>query len=186
MFVRVIPCPTCEGRGIIIEKPCPKCRGNGITERERKITIKIPPGIDEGYQLRLAGEGEITFPKGIPGDLYVLIHITPHPKFKRFQDDLFYDLTVGFAQTALGTEVKIPTLKGDTTIKIQPGTQPGQIIRLKGKGMPRFRGYGTGDIQVRVNISVPRKLSTQQKALIEQLAKEFDEDIKPRKHGLHL
>ncbi len=186
MFVRVIPCPACEGRGIIIEKPCPKCKSFGIIGRERKITINIPPGIDEGYQIRLAGEGEITSPTQHPGDLYVLIHVSPHPKFKRFQDDLSYDLTVSFAQAALGSEVKVPTLKGETTIKIQPGTQPGQIMRLKGKGMPRFRGYGTGDMQVRVNISVPKKLSKQQKALIEQLAKEFEENINHKRHGLNL
>lgn len=179
LFVRVIPCPTCGGRGKIIDKPCPKCKGNGITERERKITIKIPPGIDEGYQLRLSEEGEIASEQGYPGDLYVLIHIASHQYFKRYEDDLLYNLTVGFAQAALGTEVTVPTLEGNTTIRIQPGTQPGQIIRLRGKGMPRFRRYGRGDMQVKVDISVPKKLTTQQRTLLEQLAKEFNENIAP-------
>jgi len=186
VFVRVAQCPTCGGRGKIIDKPCLKCKGSGITERERKITIKIPPGIDEGYQLRLAGEGEIASEQGSPGDLYVLIHIAPHQHFKRYEDDLLYNLEVGFAQAALGTEATVPTLEGNTTIRIQPGTQPGQIIRLRGKGMPRFRGYGRGDMQVRVDISVPKKLTTQQRTLLEQLAKEFDENIRPKGHRLKL
>jgi molecular chaperone DnaJ len=186
LFVRVMPCPTCGGRGKIIDKPCPKCKGGGITERERKITIKIPPGIDEGYQLRLAGEGETASAQGSPGDLYVLIHISPHQFFKRYEDDLLYNLRVGFAQAALGTEATVPTLEGSTTIRIQPGTQPGQIIRLRGKGMPRFRGYGRGDMQVRVDISVPEKLTTQQRTLLEQLAKEFDQDVKPKGQRIRL
>lgn len=186
LFVRVIPCPTCGGRGRIIDKPCPKCRGSGLMERERRITVKIPPGIDEGYQLRLAGEGEVASSQGLPGDLYVLIRIAPHQYFKRYEDDLLYNITIGFAQAALGAEVRIPTLEGDTTLRVQPGTQPGEIIRLRGKGMPRFRGYGKGDMQVRVDISVPKKLTTQQKALLEQLAKEFDQALKPKGHRIRL
>ena len=134
----------------------------------------------------MAGEGEIASEQGSPGDLYVLIHIAPHQHFKRYEDDLLYNLEVGFAQAALGTEATVPTLEGNTTIRIQPGTQPGQIIRLRGKGMPRFRGYGRGDMQVRVDISVPKKLTTQQRTLLEQLAKEFDENIRPKGHRLKL
>lgn len=186
LFVRVIPCPTCGGRGRIIDKPCPNCRGSGITERERKITVRIPPGIDEGYQLRLAGEGEVLSSEGIPGDLYVLIHISPHQYFKRYEDDLLYNVTVGFAQATLGTEITVPTLDGNTTLRIQPGTQPGEVIRLRGKGMPRFRGYGRGDMQVRVDISVPKKLNSQQRTLLEQLAKEFDQNVKPKGHRIRL
>jgi molecular chaperone DnaJ len=186
VFVRVIPCPTCGGRGRIIETPCPKCRGNGLTEKERRITIKIPSGIDEGYQLRLQGEGEAGSELESPGDLYILINIAPHRYFERDEDDILYNLTVGFAQAALGTEVSIPTLEGNTTMRIEPGTQPGEIITLRGKGMPRFRGRGRGDMQVRVNMSVPKKLTSQQRALLEQLAKEFDENIKPKGHRLRL
>lgn len=186
LFVRVTPCPTCRGRGKIIDKPCSKCKGSGMTERDRKIAVKIPAGIDEGYQLRLAGEGEIASEEGSPGDLYVLIHIAPHQHFKRYEDDLLYNLQVGFAQAALGAEVTVPTLEGNTTIRIQPGTQPGQIIRLRGKGMPRFRGYGRGDMQVRVDITVPRKLTTRQRNLLEQLANEFDESIRSKGRRLKL
>jgi molecular chaperone DnaJ len=186
LFVRIIPCPTCGGRGKIIDKPCPKCRGNGIIERERKISIRIPPGIDEGYQLRLAGEGEVTSAQAPPGDLYVLIHIAPHRYFKRYEDDILYNVTVGFAQAALGTEVTVPTLEGNTTMRIQPGTQPGETIKLRNKGMPRFRGYGRGDMQVRIDIPVPKRLTTQQRTLLEQLAKEFDENVKPKGRRLKL
>lgn len=186
IFVRIIPCPTCEGRGIIIDTPCPKCRGRGLTERERRITVKIPPGIDEGYQLRLSGEGEMAPGAKSPGDLYLLIHVAPHRYFKRDEDDLLYNLTIGFAQATLGTEVSIPTLEGSTNVRIQLGTQPGEIIRLRGKGMPRFRGYGRGDMLVRVDISVPKKLTSQQRTLLEQLAKEFDEDVKPKGRRLGL
>jgi molecular chaperone DnaJ len=186
MFVRVIPCPTCGGRGKIIDTPCPKCKGSGLTERERRITVKVPPGIDEGYQLRLSGEGEMSSEASSPGDLYVLIHIAPHQYFKREEDDLLYNLTIGFPQAALGTEVSIPTLEGNTNIRIRSGTKPGEIIRLRGKGMPRLRGYGRGDMLVRVDIAVPEKLTPQQRALLEQLAKEFDQDVKPKSRRLRL
>jgi len=180
MFVRVVPCPTCRGRGKIIDSPCSNCRGTGIVRRNRRITVKIPPGIDDGYQLRLHGEGETPSDDGYSGDLYVLIHIKPHQLFQRDGDDLLYDLMIGFPQAALGAEVSVPTIDGDATVKIQAGTQQGEIIRLKGKGMPRFRGYGRGDLLTRVHILVPEKLTQQQKALLEQLAKEFDQNVKPK------
>ena len=186
MFVRVIPCPTCGGRGRIIDKPCPKCRGNGLAQRDRKVTVKIPPGIDEGYQLRLSGEGEMAAGAEYPGDLYVMIHIAPHRYFRRDEDDLIYNLTIGFPQAALGTEVSIPTLEGNTTLTIRPGTRPGEIIKLRGKGMPRFRGYGRGDMLVRVDLAVPEKLTQEQRVLLEQLAKEFEQDVKPKGHRLRL
>jgi molecular chaperone DnaJ len=173
-FVRVVPCPTCRGRGRIIETPCPKCRGAGLIRRERTITVKVPPGIDEGFQLRLEGEGETPGDEGSPGDMYVLIHVTPHQYFKRREDDLLYRLAVSFPQAALGTEVPVPTIDGRTNVKIRAGTQPGEIIKLKGRGMPRLSGYGKGDLLIRVDVTVPEKLTKQQKALLEQLAKEFD------------
>lgn len=184
MFVRVTPCPICRGRGEIIDSPCKNCRGTGLEKRERSITVNVPAGIDEGYELRLRGEGETLSSDGPPGDLYVMIHISPHEYFKRNGDDLLYNLTIGFPQAALGSEVSIPSLEGNANMKIQPGTQPGEIIKLKGKGMPRFRGYGKGDLLVRVDISVPEKLSQQQKVLLEQLAKEFDQNVQSRGHRL--
>jgi molecular chaperone DnaJ len=184
MFVRVVPCSTCSGRGRIIDSPCPNCRGAGIQRRRRQISVKIPAGIDDGYQLRLQGEGETPSGDAIPGDLYVLIHVAPHHLFQRDGDDLLYDLMIGFPQAALGAEVPVPTLSGDATVRIEPGTQQGEIIRIKGKGMPRFRGYGNGDFLVRVRILVPEKLTDQQRTLLEQLAKEFNQNVKPRGHRI--
>jgi len=183
-FVRVVPCPSCRGKGKVIDSPCPRCRGTGLVRRERSISVKIPPGIDDGYQLRLEGQGDASQDGDFPGDLYVLIHVAPHPYFKRDEDDLLLDLTIGFPQAALGAKVTVPTLDGKADLEIRPGTQPGHIIRLKGKGMPRFGGYGKGDLLVRVDISVPKKLTTQQRVLLEQLAKEFDQNVKEKGHRL--
>jgi molecular chaperone DnaJ len=121
-----------------------------------------------------------------PGDLYVMIHIAPHRYFRRDEDNLIYNLTIGFPQAALGTEVSIPTLEGNTTLTIRPGTRPGEIIKLRGKGMPRFRGYGRGDMLVRVDLAVPEKLTQEQRVLLEQLAKEFEQDVKPKGRRLRL
>jgi molecular chaperone DnaJ len=183
-FVRVTPCANCGGRGNIIETPCRNCRGTGLTKRVRKISVKIPPGIDEGYELRLRGQGETPHGGGPPGDLYVQIHVAPHKHFTRDEDDLLYYMTIGFPQVALGTEVLVPTLDGNTTMKIPEGTQPGETIKLRGKGMPKFRGYGRGDLLVRIVISVPEKLTQQQRALLEQLAKEFDQNVQPKRSKL--
>ncbi len=181
-YVQVTPCSECRGRGKIIETPCEKCHGSGLTKKRRKINVKIPEGIDEGYQLRLRGEGEMAPHGGVPGDLYVLVHITRHELFMREGDDLWHVLIVGYPQLALGAEVSVPTLDGKTTMKIKKGTQVGETIRLKGKGMPRFRGYGKGDLLVRVGTSVPEKLTSKQRALLEQLAEEFNQDVKHKKN----
>jgi molecular chaperone DnaJ len=180
-YVQVTPCSECRGRGKIIESPCNKCRGTGLTKKRRKINVKIPEGIDEGYQLRLRGEGEMAPNGGEPGDLYVLVHIARHELFMREGDDLWHVLIIGYPQAALGAEVSVPTLDGSATVKIKPGTQAGETIRLKGNGMPRFRGYGKGDLLVRVGISVPEKLTAKQRALLEQLAEEFDQNVKHKK-----
>jgi molecular chaperone DnaJ len=180
-YVQVTPCSECRGRGKIIESPCNKCHGTGLTKKRRKINVKIPEGIDEGYQLRLRGEGEMAPNGGEPGDLYVLVHIARHELFMREGDDLWHVLIIGYPQAALGAEVSVPTLDGSATVKIKPGTQAGETIRLKGNGMPRFRGYGKGDLLVRVGISVPEKLTAKQRALLEQLAEEFDQNVKHKK-----
>ena len=118
---------------------------------------------------------------GKPGDLYVIAHIKPHKLFMREGDNLWHVLMIGYPQAALGAEVIVPTLDGTTTVKIKPGTQAGENIRLKGKGMPHFRGYGRGDLLVRVGIAVPKKVTTKQRDLLEQLAKEFNQDVKHKK-----
>ncbi len=180
MYVQVTPCSTCRGKGMLIDSPCKKCRGTGLIKKRRKISVKIPVGIDEEYQLRLRGEGEMAPNGGEAGDLYVLVHIAQHELFMREGDDLWHVLIIGYPQAALGAEVSVPTLDGPTTVQIHPGTQAGETIRLKGKGMPRFRGYGKGDLLVRVGISVPEKLTSKQRELLEQLAEEFNQDVR---HG---
>jgi molecular chaperone DnaJ len=186
MYVQVTLCPTCRGKGMLIDSPCKNCRGTGLVKKRRKISVKVPVGIDEGYQLRLRGEGEMAPNGGSAGDLYVLVHIVPHELFMREGDDLLCVLMIGYPQAALGAEVSVPTLEGPITVKIHPGTQPGEVIRLKSKGMPRFRGYGKGDLLVRVGIAVPEKLTQQQQTLLEQLAKEFDQSVQPKSHKFRL
>jgi molecular chaperone DnaJ len=180
MYVQVTPCPTCKGKGTLIDSPCRNCGGTGLVKRKRKISVKIPVGIDEGYQLRLRGEGEMAANGGVAGDLYVLVHIRPDELFMRDGDDLLHVLMIGYPQAALGAEVSVPTLEGPATVKIHAGTQPGEVIRLKGKGMPRFRGYGKGDLLVRVGIAVPEQLTQHQRALLEELAKELNQDVQSK------
>ena len=163
----------------------PTCRGSGLVRKRRKITVRVPPGIDEGFQLRLRGEGENVANDGEPGDLYVIVHVKQHQQFLREGDDLWYVAMITYPQAALGADIAVPTLEGQTTIKIHPGTQVGETITLRGKGMPRFRAYGKGDLNIRIGISVPEKLTGQQKALLEQLAKEFGTDTS-KAHKFHL
>jgi molecular chaperone DnaJ len=180
-FVQVVPCSICRGKGKTIEKPCNNCRGSGLVRKRRQISVKIPKGIDEGYQLRLKGQGEMVANGGIPGDLYVIVHITPHKSFMRDGDDLWHVLIIGYPQAVLGTEVSVPTLEGATNIKIDAGIQIGDTIRIRGKGMPRFRGYGKGDLLVRIGVSIPKRISKNEREILEQLAKETDQEVKHKK-----
>ena len=180
MYVQVTPCPTCRGKGKIVDSPCKNCNGTGLVKKRRTITVKIPVGIDEGYQLRLRGEGEMAPNGDEAGDLYVLVHLLPHELFMRDGDDLAYVLMINYPIAALGGEVSVPTLEGPTTVRIHPGTQPSEVIRLKGKGMPRFRGYGKGDLLIRVGVAVPEKLTLQQRSLLEQLAKEMGGEVQAK------
>lgn len=183
-FVQVVACPVCRGRGLIIDSPCRECRGMGLVRKMRTITLNVPPGIDDGFQLRLRGEGDVPPEGGTAGDLYALIHVTPHQYFRREGDDLLYDMTIEFPQAALGTELSVPTLEGDVDLKIHSGTQPGEVFRLKGRGMPRMGGYGRGNMLVRVKISVPEKLTQRQKSLLEDLSKELGSSSQPRRHKI--
>jgi len=179
-FVQVAPCPECRGKGRIIETPCRNCRGSGLVNKRRKITVNIPVGIDEGYQLRLRGEGNMAGDGGEPGDLYVLVHIIPNELFTRDDENLHYVLIISYPQAVLGAEVQVPTLEGPTVLRIPAGTQAGEVMRLRGRGMPRFRGYGKGDLLIRVGISVPEKITDKQRELLEQLANELGESVQPK------
>jgi molecular chaperone DnaJ len=177
MYVQVAVCPQCKGKGRLIETPCSNCHGSGLVRKRRKISVRVPAGIDEGYQLRLRGEGETVANGGEAGDLYVIVHVRQNQQFMREGDDLWYVAMISYPQAALGAEITVPTLEGPTTIRIHPGTQVGEVVTLRGKGMPHFRAYGKGDLLVRVGIAVPEKLTSQQRALLEQLAEEFGADV---------
>ncbi len=162
------PCPTCRGAGKTIAKPCTSCRGAGRIQRERKLTVRIPAGIASGQQLRLSAEGEHGTAGGPPGDLYVVVHVREHDFFHREGDDLFCELPIQFPTLALGGTVKVPTLNGREELSIPAGTQPGARFRVRGRGMPNVGGRGHGDLHVIARAAVPKKLSKEQKQLLEQ------------------
>jgi molecular chaperone DnaJ len=164
------PCSNCRGTGRTISKPCTSCRGAGRVTKERKLTVKIPPGIATGQQLRLSGEGEHGLYGGPPGDLYVVVHVQEHPVFHREGDDLYCELPINFPTLALGGTVKVPTLDEPEDLTIPAGTQPGTRFRVRGKGMPNVNGRGRGDLHVIARVAVPKKLTREQKQLLEQLA----------------
>jgi len=163
-------CPACQGAGRVIEKPCKACRGSGRRDRESKIKLRIPGGVDTGSRLRSAGNGQAGLRGGPSGDLYVVLHVKPHEIFQRDGDDLLCEVPVGFVQAALGTEIEVPTLNGKAEIKIPAGTQPGTMFRLKGKGVKNVQGYGYGDLHVRVIVEVPTHLTAAQKAKLHEFA----------------
>ena len=171
------PCPQCRGSGRTIANPCTSCRGLGRIQRERKLTVKIPAGISTGQQLRLAGEGEHGFAAGPPGDLYVVVHVQPHEFFHREADDLYCELPIQFPTLALGGSVNVPTLDGREELTIPAGTQPGARFRIRGKGMPNVSGRGHGDLHVIARAAVPKKLSKEQKQLLEQFRKTLPDDV---------
>jgi len=160
-------CPRCHGEGEQNRNPCPQCRGEGRQRTERVLQVKIPAGIDDGMQLRLAGEGAAGYHGGPPGDLYVLVRLREHPLFVRNGDDIYCDLPVTFTQAALGADVEVPVLGGTAKLKIPPGTQPHAILRLRGRGMPRLRERGHGDACYRLILEVPQKLNARQREALE-------------------
>jgi molecular chaperone DnaJ len=170
------PCSNCRGTGKTISKPCQACRGAGRVGRERKITAKIPAGIATGQRLRLYGEGEHGSAGGPPGDLYVVVHVQEHDVFHREEDDLYCDLPVSFPTMALGGTVHVPTMTGDDEIRVPAGTQPGARFKLRGKGMPNVSGRGQGDLYAIAQIAVPRKLTKEQKHLLEELARTLPQE----------
>lgn len=164
------PCPNCRGTGRVISRPCQACRGVGRVGRERKITAKIPAGIATGQRLRLYGEGEHGTAGGPAGDLYVVVHVRDHSFFHREEDDLYCELPVSYPTLALGGAVRVPVMNGEEEITVPAGTQPGTRFKLRGKGMPNVSGRGSGDLYVVARVSVPKKLTREQKQLFEQLA----------------
>ena len=164
-------CPRCRGEGRTIPSPCPECRGTGRVERLKKVSLKIPAGVDTGSRLRLTGEGESGRRGGFPGDLYVYITVKPHEFFRRRNSDIVCQVPISFVQAALGADIQVPTLNGEKKLHIPKGTQPGEVFRFKKEGIPSLRGHGRGDQIIQVLVKTPTGLSKKQEALLKEFAK---------------
>ena len=162
-------CPTCEGEGKIINEKCTFCNGEGVLMSEEVISINIPAGVGEGMQLSLSGKGNAARRGGVNGDLIVLIEEEEHPELVRDGNDLLYNVFIGYPEAVLGETVEIPTIEGKVKVKIEAGTQPGKILRLRGKGLPDVNGYGKGDLLAKVNVCIPKNLSKDEKKLVEKM-----------------
>jgi molecular chaperone DnaJ len=176
------PCRECRGSGAIIDNPCPECRGLGQSTQTRTINVRIPPGVEDGQRIRVAGKGIPGERGGPPGDLLVTVHVRPHPLFGRKGDNLTLTVPVTFPEAALGTTVSVPTLDGPVTVKIAPGTASGRTLRVKGRGVHRKSGTA-GDLMVTVQVAVPAKLSEEAREALETYAKAAPGD--PREHLRH-
>jgi len=171
-MIRVVPCDRCEGRGRIPETPCRTCGGKGLEPGKHRLNVKVPPGIDDGTQLILRGQGEDGPFGGPPGDLYVRVRLKPHPHLLRRGKDIIYEAEINFPSATLGTSISVPSLTGEKSLKVPSGTQSGTILRMRGEGMPSR--FGKGDQLVHVTVTIPKKLSRRQRELVEELGKEFD------------
>jgi molecular chaperone DnaJ len=180
-FVNVTPCTNCQGSGETIPTPCKRCHGLKQVQQTRSLTVKIPAGVDEGTQIRLSGEGGPGEAGGPPGNLYVVISVRKHPYFQRRGDDILLDLEVNVAQAALGDELVIPTVDGEATLTIPPGTQSGTVFRLPARGVPRLRRSGRGDQLVITQVAIPRVVTAEQRELLQQLAKTLGKEVIPQK-----
>lgn len=169
-FVNVTTCDRCNGEGKIIENPCPTCRGRGRVQKYHTVEVNVPGGVDTGSRLRMSGFGEAGERGGPPGDLFIVMRVKSDPHFRRQDDDLITETSVSFMQAALGTEIEVETLDGPEAVKIAEGTQPGDTIRLKGKGVKRLRGSGRGDLHIVITVKTPTRLSEREKELLQELA----------------
>ena len=177
-------CPQCGGAGKVIKDPCATCGGAGRVREEKQISVKIPAGVDDGSRLRVAGEGEAGFNGGPAGDLYVFISVREHEKFQRRDYDIHSEQSISFTQAALGAEIHTDTIDGPEPLRIPPGTQPGHIVRVRGKGVQFLQSSGRGDHYVHVNVRIPTALNDEQRALLEQYAAlDGEEPSTPRRFG---
>lgn len=173
------PCPRCGGTGKIVENPCPTCKGKGKVVRAKPLTVNIPPGVTDGGKLRFAGKGESGTGGAPAGDLYVVTHIKAHPYYTRDGADVLMDLPVTIAEAALGAEVTVPAPDGSKVkLKVAPGTADGKVLRVPGKGAPRLKGKGSGDLKVKIKIAVPKKLTAEQKELLKRFESSRDENVR--------
>ena len=182
-MVQVTTCPTCNGKGEVIESPCETCRGSGFERKLIRKTVTIPGGVDNGTQIRLAGEGQPGANGGPNGNLYIEIQVKPHKFFRRNNNDILLDLSINIAQATLGAEITIPTLDGDEKLVIPAGTQPGKTFKLRSKGVPYLRTSGRGDQLVVVNVEIPTHLSEKQRELFASLAETLGSEVLPQERG---
>jgi molecular chaperone DnaJ len=182
-FIRAHPCARCGGAGRIVEAPCKTCEGAGRTIEEKKLPVDIPPGIHDGQRIRIGGEGHAGEPGARAGDLYVLVHVRPDPRFVREGHDLISTVDLTMTQAALGTTVTVPTIDGDIELEFEPGTQPDEVRVLRGAGMPVLQGRGRGDHRLLVTVAVPRRLSEEQRGLLEQFERSADDETYSKDEG---
>jgi molecular chaperone DnaJ len=184
-FINIGTCPRCQGRGEIITSPCRECRGQGRIVKTRRLSVRVPAGVDNGTQIRLSGEGESGTMGGPPGNLYVVIRVKPHVYFRRNEDTIHLELAINITQAALGDEVEVPTLDGKEMMTIPAGTQTGDTIRLRGKGVPRLRrdgsNMGRGDQIVTLQVRTPTNLTKEQRHLLLELGKTLDREVIPQR-----
>ncbi len=171
-FVNISTCNNCSGEGVVVDQPCRKCVGDGRVQEEATINIEVPPGVNEGSYMTLRGEGNAGKRNGHPGDIIVVFQELPHNYFSREGDDILYDLYITFTDAVLGTETEVPTLGGKALLKIDSGTQPGKLLKMSNKGIKHLNHSGSGDQIVRVNVEIPKKISSKEKELLKELAKQ--------------
>lgn len=177
-------CGTCGGSGKLVVDPCQKCKGQGRVKRDRTVTVKVPAGVEDGARILYSGEGEAGLFGGPPGDLYVVLHSKEHAFFARDGKDLHCIVPISFAQASLGTEIRVPTLEGEHTLKIPEGTQTGTTFKVKNKGVPVLNGHGRGDLFVELRVQTPTKLSKRQRELLQELEGQGAVENRPVNHSL--
>ena len=182
-MVQVTTCPTCNGSGETISSPCSRCNGRGLERKTLKKVVTVPAGVDNGNQIRLAGEGQPGINGGPKGNLYILINVKSHKYFRRRERDILLDLEINVAQATLGSDVPVPTVDGEAILKIPSGTQPGKVLRMRGKGVPHLHGNGRGDQLVMVNVVIPKSLSADQRQIFEDLAESLGSEVRPQERG---
>jgi molecular chaperone DnaJ len=178
-LVRMQPCDRCQGEGRIAKTPCERCGGSGHEVERRTLAVDIPKGIEDGQRVRLSGRGHAGLRGGPAGDLYLLVHVEPDPRFERHGDDLVTRLDVPFTDAALGATLTVPTLDGDEQVELAPGTQPATIVRLRGRGLPALRGRAKGDLHVIVDVLVPSRLTDEQRELLRRFAESTNGETYP-------